>query len=124
MYDAIHNGGSKLYDFQITPALRKSCLLSYQKYRLELEKNAEGKANNSADLKCKAKDVKINKVKKQKMGLEATIKALKDGIIKEALLPDDKQDLCSTAKAAAFCRVSKQKDETLAVSTTAQEKLE
>jgi len=38
VYDVIHNGGSKLSDFQITPALRKNCLLSSEKYKLELEK--------------------------------------------------------------------------------------
>ena len=75
VYDAVHNGGSQLSVFQITPALRKSCLLSCQRYKLELEK----KVSNSADLKRKIKR-EIQKVKKQNMGLEATIKALKDGI--------------------------------------------
>ena len=58
------------------------------------------------------------------MDLEAIIKALKDGIIKETLLADDKQDLSSTAKAAAFCRTLKKKKEIHAVLTTAQEKFE
>ena len=58
------------------------------------------------------------------MDLKATIKALKDGIIKETLLVYDNQDLSLTAKAAVFCRTLKQKEETLAVLTTAQEKLE
>ena len=48
----------------------------------------------------------------------------KDGIIKETLLADDNKYLSSTAKDAAFCRTLKQKEETLAVLTTAQEKLE
>ena len=64
VYDAIDNGSSQLSDFQITPALRKSCLLSYQRYKLELEKNAKEKANNGADLKRKIKH-EIQKVKKQ-----------------------------------------------------------
>ena len=123
-YDGIHNGGSQLSDFQITPALTKSCLLSYQRYKWELEKNAEEKASNSADLKCKRKHDEIQKVKKQRMDLEATIKAFKDGIIKETLLVYDNQDLSLTAKAAVFCRTLKQKEETLAVLTTTQEKLE
>ena len=58
------------------------------------------------------------------MDLEAIIKALKDGIIKETLHADDNQDLSSTAKAAGFCRTLKQKEETHAVLTTAQEKFE
>ena len=96
VYDAIRNGGSQLSVFQITPALRKSCLLSCQRYKLDLEKKV-----NSVDLKRKIKH-EIQKVKKQNMVLEATIKALKDGIIKEALLADDNQDLPSTVKAAVF----------------------
>ena len=60
-YGAIHNGGSQLSDFQITPALRKSYLLSYQRYKLELEENAEEKENNSADLKRKIKHDEIVK---------------------------------------------------------------
>ena len=64
------------YDFPITPALRKSCPLSYQRCKLGLEKNAEEKANNSADLKRKIKHDDTQKVKKQKIDLEATIKAL------------------------------------------------
>ena len=58
------------------------------------------------------------------MDLEATMKAIKDGIIEETLLADDNQDLPLTVKAAAFYRTLKQKEETLAVLTSAQEKLE
>ena len=46
---------------------------------------------------------------KQKMDLEATIKALKDVIMKKKLLANNDQDLSSIAKAAAFCRTLKQK---------------
>ena len=58
------------------------------------------------------------------MKLQATIKALKDGIIKETMLADNNQDLSQTAKAATFCRTLKQKEKILAVLTTAKEKLE
>ena len=54
------------------------------------------------DLKRKIKEDEIKKVKKQKMDLEATIRALKDGIIKETLLSDNNHDLSSTGKVAAF----------------------
>ena len=56
------------------------------------------------DLKRKIKEDEIKKVKKQKMDLEATIRALKDGIIKETLLSDNNHDLSSTGKVAAFYR--------------------
>ena len=53
VYDAIHDGNAKLTDFQITPALRKSCLLSHQQYKMELEKKVEEKQRSSTDLKLK-----------------------------------------------------------------------
>ena len=112
------------YDFQITPALRKSCPLSYQRCKLGLEKNAEEKANNSADLKRKIKHDDTQKVKKQKDGFRSNYQSTLDGLIKKTLLADNNQDLSSTVKADAFCRTLKQKKETLAVLTTAQEKLE
>ena len=48
------------------------------------------------------------------MDLESTIKALKDGIIKDTLLAGDNQGLSSIAKGAAFRRTLKKKEETLA----------
>ena len=54
------------------------------------------------------------------MDLEATIKALKDGIIKETLLAENNQDLSWTSKDAAFCWMCKQKEETLVLLTNAQ----
>ena len=42
-------------------------MLSYQRYKLELEKNAEEKASNSADLKCKTKCDEMQKVKEQRI---------------------------------------------------------
>ena len=110
LYDAIHNGNPKLTDFQIIPTLRKSCLLSHQQYKMELEKKAEEKQLSSTYLKCKMKHDKISNLKKQRVELEATIQSWMDGIIKEALLADDKKDPASTAKAAAFCCVLNQKN--------------
>ena len=123
VYDAIHDGNARLTDFQITPALRKSCLLSHQKYKMELEKKAEEKQCSNTDLKCKMKHDEISNVK-AKSQIRRTIQSLMDGIIKEALLADNKKDPASTAKAAAFCHALNQKKETLAVLTKAQEKLE
>ena len=49
------------------------------------------------------------------MDLVATIKALKDVIIKKKLLANDNRDLSSIVKAAAFCRTLKQKEKAVAV---------
>ena len=59
-----------------------------------------------------------------KDGFRSNYQSTLDGLIKETLLADNNQDLSSTVKADAFCRTLKQKKETLAVLTTAQEKLE
>ena len=91
VYDAIHDGNAKLTDFQITPTLRKGCLLSHQQYKMELEKKVEEKQRSSTDLKCKMKHDKISNVKNQRVEIEATIQSSTDGIIKEALLADDKK---------------------------------
>ena len=103
VYDAIHDGNAMLTDFQITPALRKGCLLSHQQYKMELEKKVEEKRRSSTDLRRKMKHGKISNVKKQRVEIETTIQSSTDGIIQEALLADDKKDPTSTAKAAAFC---------------------
>ena len=81
VYDAIRDGNAKLTDFQITPALRKGCLLSHQQQKMELEKKAEEKQCSSTDLECKMKHDEISNVKKQRVELEATIQSLTDGII-------------------------------------------
>ena len=124
VYDAVHDGKAKLTDFKITPALRKSCLLSHQHYKMELEKKTEQKQRSSTDLKRKMKHDETSNAKEQRVELEATIQPLTDGIIKEALIPDDKKDPASAVKAAAFCRALNKKKETLAVLTQTQEKLE
>ena len=92
VYDAIHDGNAKLTHFQITLALRKGCLLSHQQYKMELEKKVEEKQGSSTDLRRKMKHDKISNVKKQRVEIEATIQSSTDGIIKEALLADDKKD--------------------------------
>ena len=91
---------------------------------MQLEKKAEEKQHSSTDFKHKMKHDKISNVKNQRVELEATIQSLTDGIIKEALLADDKKDPASTAKAAALVCALNQKKETIAVLTKAQEKLE
>ena len=120
VYDAIHDGNATLTDFQITPALRKSYLLSHQPYKMKLEKKTEEKQHSSTDLKRKMKHGKISNVKKQRVELEATIQSLTDEIIKEALLADEKKVPALTWKAAAFCRALNQNKETLPVLTKAQ----
>ena len=69
---------------------------------------AEEKQRSTTDFKRKMKHDEISNVKKQRVELEATVQSLTDGIIKEALLADDKKDPASTAKTAALRRASNQ----------------
>ena len=104
VYDAIHDGNAKLTDFQITPALRKSCLLSHQQYKQE--------QRSSTDLKRKMGHDEISNVKKQRVELEATVQSLTDETIREALLADDKKRPSINCESCCFlsCIESKERD--------------
>ena len=66
----------------------------------------------------------IDNIKKQKLSLEKTISALREGIINETLAADKNHDLSSTAKAAAFCKTLREKEKTLSEIDAIQIKLQ
>ena len=70
-------------------------MLSYQKYKLELEKAAEKKTKSNRELKRKQKFDEI------------------EGFEKETLEADKNQDLGSISKAASFLCTIKEKEKTL-----------
>ena len=70
-------------------------MLSYQKYKLELEKAAEKKTKSNRELKRKQKFDEI------------------EGFEKETLEEDKNQDLGSISKAASFLCTIKEKEKTL-----------
>ena len=69
-------------------------MLSYQKYKLELEKAAEKKTKSNRELKRKQKFDEI------------------EGFEKETLEADKNQDLGSISKAASFLCTIKEKEKT------------
>ena len=66
-------------EFIITKNLRKSCMLLYQKYKLELQKAAEKKTESTREFKGKQKFDAIENIKKQKLTHQKTIDSLREG---------------------------------------------
>ena len=87
-------------------------MLSYQKYKLELQKAAEKKTESTIELKRKQQFDEIENIKKQKLKPQKTIVSLREGFEKETLEADKNQDFGSTSKAASFPRTMKEKENT------------
>ena len=62
-------------------------------------------------LKRKSTKDELQNTKKQKINLEASIAARREGLVKETLAADRSRDMGNLAKAAAFCRDIKGKEE-------------
>ena len=99
-------------------------MLSYQKYKLELQKAAEKKTESTRELKRKQKFDEIENIKKQKLALQKAIDSLREGFEKETLEADKNQDFGSTSKAAPFLRTMKEKEKTLTEPTDVESVLE
>ena len=64
VYDGIkQHSSNKVFDFPISAEMRKSCSLSHQRYKDDLEKNKKEAVESDLILKWKAKDEEIQKVK-------------------------------------------------------------
>ena len=92
-------------------------MLSYQKYKSELQKAVEKKTERTRELKRKQKFDEIENIKKQKLTLQKTIDSLREGFEKD-------QDFGSTSKAASFLRTTKEKEKTLTELTDVESILE
>ena len=125
VYDGIQQHSSnKVSDFPISAEMRKSCSLSHQRYKNDLEKNKKEAVESDLILKRKSKDEEIQKVKQKISGIESCIKSVREEVFKETLLAVKKQDLVCAAKAASLSRTVKEKEETRKELVTALKKLE
>ena len=88
-------------------------MLSYQKYKLKLQKSAEKKTDSTRQWKVKQKFDKIENIKKQKSTLQKAIVSLWEVFEKKTLEADKNQDHSSISKAASFLCTIKEKDKTL-----------
>ena len=68
-----------------------------------MKRKADEVKTTDRDMKCRLKMDEITTMKRQKMTIQCSIEALKEGIFTETLACDEKQNLSLTAKAASFC---------------------
>ena len=113
VYGALQASSKELYEIKIDQELRKSRLLSFQKYKEEMKRKADEVKTTDRDMKLVLKMNEIVTMKMQKMTIHCSIEVLKEGIFTETLAADEKRDLSLTAKAASFCRSLKYKEQTL-----------
>ena len=123
MYDAIHTGSSQLW-FSNYTCFEEKLSVILPKVQIGTRKKCQRKSKQQSRFETQNKTWWYPESEKTKDGFRSNYQSTLDGLIKETLLANNNQDLSSTVKADAFCRLLKQKKETLAVLTTAQEKLE
>ena len=89
VYDGIQQHSSnKVSDFPISAEMKKSCSLSHQRYKDNLEKNKKEAVESDLILKQKAKDKEIQKVKQKVFEIESCIKSPGEEVFKQTLLAD------------------------------------
>ena len=123
MFDAVHNGSPQLW-FSNYTCFEEKLSLILPKVQIGTGKKCRRKSKQQCRSETQNKTWWYPESEKAKDRFRSNYQSTLDGLIKETLLADNNQDLSSTVKADAFCRTLKQKKETLAVLTTAQEKLE
>ena len=124
IHDKILSENVNVSTFQISPELRKSCMLASQRYKQDLEKQKMEKIAQGEGLKRKLKCEELENLKRKKKELETTITDMRKGVERETLKADKNQDLAAMSKAAAILRAVKEKEKTLAVLCNAQENVE
>ena len=80
VYDALQACVKEKYEIEFDQELSKSCLLSYQKYKEAMKMKAVDVNTTDRDMKCKLKVDEIMTMKIQKMAIQCSIEALKEGI--------------------------------------------
>lgn len=86
MYDYLNKSEKEILDFPITPDVRKSCRLTYQKKRLHDKETKEAQLENEKCLKRRHMKDEIETVKRQKVALEKSVKTLCDNLVSEVKL--------------------------------------
>ena len=104
VYDTVTNSGKYLWEYPIKAELRKSCKLSNQKWKQELEKREQEEKKNEKNLKRKMKREEMDEVKKQKLNVQEAIDSLRKGIVSETLASDENQYLRYLLHFAVICK--------------------
>ena len=82
-----------MHSLAISPALYKSCKFAFYKDKADLERQREEKIAVEKSEKCKSTEHELQNAKKQKIDLETSIAALKEGLVKETLVVDKTKDI-------------------------------
>ena len=80
VYDALQACVKEKYEIEFDQELSKSCLLSCQKYKEAMKMKAVDVNTTDRDMECKLKMDEIMTMKIQKMTIQCSIEALKEGI--------------------------------------------
>ena len=121
VYDCSLKCEKEVWEFLITPDLRKSCKLAHRKKRLDDQKK-KARVETEKDLKRKHIKDKIENVKRQKMAVEKGVKTLCENVVSEAVAGEGDQS--HSVKAASFAKILVEKEGMLKDLNMALEKLE
>ena len=124
IHDKIASEGGKISEFDISPDLRKSCMLASQHYKQDLKDQREQKISSEKSLKRKAKSDELENLKRRKADLQNTIKKLWNSFESETLKADKEQKVDRFTKAASFLKSVLEKEKTLKDIDNAQENIE
>ena len=111
VYDVLQKS-EEVWEFPITPELRKSCKLAYSRKLQDDERKKVEKEKSEKNQKREELEV----VKQKKRNLEGSIKTLRDSLVAEAIASDgtsnnDHQE--HITKAASFAKTLVEKEKTL-----------
>ena len=101
VYDHLIQREKEVCEFPITPELRKSCKLTYQKKRLNDQEKKKARVESEKDLKRKHMTDELENIKRQKMAVDRSVETLRKNLANEAIASDGNRD---HAVKAAFLR--------------------
>ena len=115
VYDVLQKSEKEVWEFPITPELRKSCKLAYSRKLQDDERKKVEKEKSEKNLKRQQRE-ELEEVKQKKRNLEDSIKTLRDSLVAEAIASDgtsnnDHQE--HITKAASFAKTLVEKGKTL-----------
>ena len=124
IYDCLKQEECPVSEFTISGDLHKSCLLTSQRYKSDLEKINSDKKNADISLKWSAKLQEIEVVKSKKEMLQESIYFLRKQFEPGMINADKNQDLSALSVATVCLQVARKKEKTKCELKQALEHLE
>ena len=85
VYDHLKQSEKEVWEFSITPELRKNCKLAYQEKGLDNQKKKVARVESEKDLQRKHMTDEIENVKRQKIAVEQSVETLRKIFFSEAI---------------------------------------